>query len=97
MFVMFSDSFWLVFWVVGFYHNICVAPCVFGLLFGMFDFESRIEGQLRAPHFTRRTDPLQVRTLKTTTNMLWLVSIRFILMLEYYRLPYIDRRTCTSE
>jgi hypothetical protein len=34
----------------------------------MFDFESRIEGQLRfavaeAPHFTRRPAPLQVRTL----------------------------------
>jgi hypothetical protein len=63
----------------------------------MFDFESRIEGQLRAPHFTRRTDPLQVRTLKTTADMLWLMSIRSTLMLKYQRLPYIDNRPCTSE
>jgi hypothetical protein len=62
--VMFSEIFWS---VVRFANvvivSICVAACVFGLLFGMFDFESRIEGQSRlavaeAPHLKRRPGPL---------------------------------------
>jgi hypothetical protein len=51
---MFVDYFWLVVLVVRFNHSVCVASCVLELLFWMFDFERRIEGQLRfaVPHLT---------------------------------------------